>query len=124
MSNTRPKKRARSTRNNVTVFYDDELDEGDAGRDVTISQTTTGRVLHSTSLTGSLEEDASDMMDAVTDPWTIGFFDANTEAFVVDPLPDDLQESESCSHEAAEESDEEIKQCKVVVVFYFRLLVC
>jgi hypothetical protein len=84
-----------------------------------ISQTTTGRVLHSMSLTVSLEEDASDMMDVITDPWMTGFFDANTEAFMVDSLPDDLQESKSYSHEAAEESDEEIKQHKVVIVIYF-----
>jgi hypothetical protein len=114
-----PKKHAHSTCNNVTVFYNDELNEGNAGHNVMISQTTTGHVLYSTSLMVSLEEDASNMMDVIIDPWTTGFFDANTEAFMVYSLLDDLQESESCSHEAAEESDEEIKQCKVVIVIYF-----
>jgi hypothetical protein len=59
------------------------------------------------------------MMDAIMDPWMTGFFKANTEAFVVDSLLDNLQESKSCLHEAAEESDEEIKQHEVAVVFYF-----
>jgi len=105
---SRPRKRARGS---VTVFYDDEPSEGDAGRDVTISQTSTGRILRATSLTNVLEAETS----ATADPWTTGFFDVNTEAFVADSLPDDFQES--CSHDA-EESNEELKdQRKVVAIF-------
>ena len=81
--------RTRRVRNRPIVLYDDEPCEGEDGRNITISQTATGRVLHSTSLASGLETGSSLNRD-LPDPWTTGFFDSNTEAFVVDSPSDEL----------------------------------
>ena len=81
--------RTRHVRNRPIVLYDDEPCEGEDGRNITISQTAAGRVLHSTSLASGLETGSSLNRD-LPDPWTTGFFDSNTEAFVVDSPSDEL----------------------------------
>jgi hypothetical protein len=46
-----------------------------------------GRVLRSTAPASKLEEAGASINGDFADPWTIGFFDSNTEAFVVDSPP-------------------------------------
>jgi hypothetical protein len=84
MSTSRRSKRPRTR---VTVYHDDVPSKGDATRDITITRSSTGR-LHSATLASEPKAGASDS----TDPWTIGFFDKNSEPFVVDSLPDELQD--------------------------------
>jgi hypothetical protein len=79
-------KRTRRIRNRVTVYHDDEPCDDEGGRDITASRTTTGRIVHSTTLASKLETGTSINGD-FADPWTTGFFDCNTEAFVVDSPP-------------------------------------
>ena len=82
-------KRTRRVRNRVTVFYGDEPHEGKGGRHITVLQTGSGRVLHSTTLASKLETGTSLAINGdFADPWTTGFFDSNTEAFVVDSPKD------------------------------------
>jgi hypothetical protein len=64
----------------VTVLYDDDPSTDGSSRDVTIKQSSTGRLLQIA--TPGASESA--------DPWTQGFFDENSEAFVADSLPDEL----------------------------------
>jgi hypothetical protein len=73
------------------VLYEDEPCEG--GRNITISQTTKGRVLRSTALASKVKTGTSINSDSA-DPWTTGFFDSNTEAFVVDSPSDELLDFE------------------------------
>lgn len=80
MTDSRRLKRARKR---VTVSYDDDPSMNEPCRDITIMQSSTGRLLHSTTLANA---GASEFAD----PWTQGFFDKNSEAFVVDSLPDEL----------------------------------
>jgi len=72
--------------NRATVFYEDELCKGKGVHNITVLQSTTGHVLYSITLASKLETGASINGDIV-DPWTIGFFDSNTKAFVVDLPP-------------------------------------
>jgi hypothetical protein len=77
--------------------------------DITITQSVAGRILQSTTTEG---------MSDSTDPWTKGFFDNNSEAFVVDSLPDELQDIGLLDSQLG--SDEEIKDWpKVLTVVYF-----
>jgi hypothetical protein len=88
--------RTRRVRNRATISYGDEPCGDGGGRNITVSQSATGRVLRSTALASKLETGTSSNGD-FADPWTTGFFDSNTEAFVDDsPLvwaPDELLDS-------------------------------
>src|SRR3984957_20798965 len=109
MSTSRQTKRVRKR---AKVFYDDDPSEGDTHCDVTISQHATGRVSRSTTLVSEREAGTSDS----TDPWTTGFFDENSEAFVVDSLPDELQDFNTPALPL--DPDEETRvQPKVLTVF-------
>jgi len=68
------------------VYYDDE---GAAGRHITVSQTATGCILRSTGLASELQT-GTPINGNSKDPWTTGFFDSNSEAFLVDSPPDEL----------------------------------
>ena len=81
--------RTRRARNRATVLYDDDPCEGEAGHNIMISKTVTGRVLRSTALASELDAETTINSD-FADPWTTGFFDSNSEAFVVDSPPDEL----------------------------------
>jgi hypothetical protein len=96
MSTSRQKKR---TRKHVQVSYDDDPSEGDAHCDVKISRSATGRFIRSTVSVSDCKAGTSDS----TDPWTAGFFDENTEAFVVDSLPDELQDTPALELEPDED---------------------
>jgi len=95
MSATRRAKRLSKL---IKVRYDD--DPGEGNRDVTIRQTPGGRVARTVSV-GTPEAVTLDF----TDPWTNGFFDKNSEAFVADSLPDDLLDS-SLSDQYLDSSEE------------------
>jgi hypothetical protein len=106
--------RTRRVRNHATFLYDDEPCNEEGSRNITVSQTTTGRVLRSTALASKPEPGTS----INGDPWTTGFFDSNTEAFVVDSppvwAPDELLDSNSL------ESQPEPKDwCMVRIPFTF-----
>jgi hypothetical protein len=76
-------------RKRVKVKYDSDPDEGDTSLDITIARTPAARFIRSSTVVGKSEAGTTDS----TDPWTRGFFDEkNSEAFVVDSLPDDLQD--------------------------------
>ena len=105
-------RRTKRVRKRAKVFYDDDPSEGDTHCDVTISQHATGRVSRSTTLVSEREAGTSDS----TDPWTTGFFDENSEAFVVDSLPDELQDFNTPALPL--DPDEETRvQPKVLTVF-------
>jgi hypothetical protein len=78
---TMSNRRLKRLQKRITV-YDDDSSTGGSCRDVTVRQSATGRLLHSATPRASESADA--------DPWTQGFFDKNSEAFVVDSLPDEL----------------------------------
>lgn len=69
----------------VEVLYDDDLRDRDVHSEVTVFQSATGRLSRSTTL---VSEGTSDSAG----PWTPGYFDGNTEPFVLDSLPDELQD--------------------------------
>jgi hypothetical protein len=93
----------------VKIHYDNDSSGGDACRDITITQSVAGHILQSTTTEG---------MSDSTDPWTKGFFDNNSEAFVVNSLPDELQDIGPLDSQLG--SNEEIKdQPKVLTVVYF-----
>jgi hypothetical protein len=79
------------------ISYGDEPCSSGGGLNITVSQTATGRVFRSTALASKLETGTSSNGD-FADPWTTGFFDSNTEAFVDDsPIvwaPDELLDSD------------------------------
>lgn len=81
--------RKRRVCNHATILYNDELCKREASHNITISQTATGHVFHSTSFASNLETGTLINSDSA-DPWTTGFFNSNTEAFVVDSPPDEL----------------------------------
>jgi hypothetical protein len=81
-----PKAKPRRVRNRATVFYAEKPGERKGGRHITVRQTAAGRILHSTTIARKLETGTPDD-NFIDDPWTTGFFDSNTEAFVVDSLP-------------------------------------
>jgi hypothetical protein len=87
MPKTSSSQRTRRVRNRATVFYDDEPCKDEGSRNITVSQTAMGRVLRSTAPASKLEEAGASINGDFADPWTIGFFDSNTEAFVVDSPP-------------------------------------
>ena len=80
-------RQTRRLRKRVKVDYDNDPSGGDACRDITIMQSVAGRVLQST--TALATEGTSDS----TDPWTEDFFARNSKTFVVDSLPDELQDT-------------------------------
>jgi len=104
----------------VKIFYDDEPDEGDASHDVTITQATSGRLLHSTSLASGSQVEPSISGD-FTDPWSTGFFDENSEAFVADSLPDDVQDLDVPGSQLPE-SEQEPKDQRKVWCLHLRVL--
>jgi hypothetical protein len=109
-------KRTKQRRKRVKVFYDDDPTEGDVYCDVTISQSSSGRVFRS--MTRVSEREAGTTFDS-TDPWTGGFFDENSEAFVVDSLPDDLQDFDTPALQPDSDEDENISvRPKVLSVYY------
>jgi hypothetical protein len=108
-------KRTKPARKRAKVFYDDDLSEGEGYRDVTISQSRSGRVFRSA--TRASEREAGTTSDS-TDPWTGGFFDENSEAFVVDSLPDELQDFDTPASQLDPDEDENISvRPKVLTVF-------
>jgi hypothetical protein len=111
MSTSRRTKRARKR---VKVFYDDDPSEGDTHCDVTISQSATGCVSRSTALVSEREAGTSDS----TDPWTTGFFDENSEAFVVDSLPDELEDLNMPALQLDPDEETRVRP-KVLTVFTF-----
>ena len=86
MSTSRRTKATKRVRNRVTVSYDDDPTSEEAYRDITVMQSATGRIFRSTTFVGALEAAS----DESADPWSKGFFDKNSEAFVADSLPDEL----------------------------------
>jgi len=86
MPKAKSSQRTRRVRNRAVVSYTDEPYEDERGRDITVSRTATGRIIYSTTLASKLETGTSINGD-FADPWTTGFFDSNTEAFVVDSPP-------------------------------------
>jgi hypothetical protein len=113
MPTSRRKKRARTQ---VTISYDDDPREGDGCRDITVVRSTGGRILQSTVVVREPEARATDS----TDPWTNGFFDKNSEAFVVDSLPDELQGFDMPDSQL--DSNEEVKDRPKVLTVVYRLL--
>jgi hypothetical protein len=86
-------------RKRFKVHYDDDRVQNNTHRDITITRSRSGRVLSSTSKPQAQTSDS-------TDPWK-GFFDLKAEAFVVDSLPDELQDFSPPALPL--DSDEEIK---------------
>jgi hypothetical protein len=85
-------KRTRHILNRATTLYDDdESCEGEGGHHITISWTASGRIILSSALPLQLQTQTNHTRDSA-DPWTAGFFDSNTKAFVVevDSPPDEL----------------------------------
>jgi hypothetical protein len=76
--------RTRRARNRATVLYNDGPYKCEAGRDITVSQTATGRVIHSSVLAREPETGRDP-----ANPWTTGFFDPKTEETFIDDLPSD-----------------------------------
>src|SRR6266849_4628051 len=89
--------RTRCVRNHATISYGDEPCSSGGGLNITVLQTTTGRVLCSTALASKLETRTSSNGN-FADSWTTGFFNSNTEAFVDDsPIvwaPDEFLDSD------------------------------
>jgi hypothetical protein len=83
MPKAKTSKRTRRVPNHATFFYDDDPCEGESVRDITVGRSAGGRILRTTTLASRLETGTSINGD-LADPWTTGFFDANTEAVVVD----------------------------------------
>jgi len=94
-----PKSKSKPTRrprNRATILYGDEPRKGEGGRDYTISRSaTTGRVSRNTHVLAIERETGTSINNDSADPWTAGFFDSNTEAFVVDSPPDELPDFDS-----------------------------
>jgi hypothetical protein len=101
------------THPHVTIFYNDDPREGDACRDITVIRSTGGHILHSTALVREPEARVTDS----TDPWTDGFFDKNSKPFVVDSLPDELQDFDTPDSQL--DSNEEIKDPPKVLPLLF-----
>jgi hypothetical protein len=112
---TSKRTRQQQRRKRVRVFYDDDPSEGDVYCDVTVSQSSSGRVFRSTT---RVSEREAGMTSDSTDPWTGGFFDENSEAFVVDSLPDDFQDFDTPALQPDSDEDENISvRPKVLTVF-------
>jgi hypothetical protein len=95
MPKSTPNKRTRRVRNRPTYTYADDPREVESRRNITVSQTTSGRILHSNTLATKLVETRASINGDFADPWTTGFFDSNTEAFVIDSPPaDELLDSD------------------------------
>jgi hypothetical protein len=112
MPTSRRKKRART---HVAISYDDDLREDD-DRDITVVRSTGGRFIHSSTVVREPEARATDS----TNPWTNGFFDKNSEAFVVDSLPDELQGFDMPDSQL--DFNEEVKDRPKVLTVVCRLL--
>jgi hypothetical protein len=104
-------RRAKRLSKLIKVRHDD--DPGDGSRDITIRQTLGGRVVR----TVSVAKPEAETLD-FTDPWTNGFFDKNSEAFVADSLPDDLLDSSLSDQYLG--SNEETKDLPKVFTFVYR----
>lgn len=85
MPKAKNSQRTRRARNHARVLYDNEPYEGEAGRDITVLQSTTGRVIHSTTRASEPETGRDS-----ADPWTTGFFDSKTGEFIADLPSDEL----------------------------------
>lgn len=85
-------KSKRTRKRHAQVLYDDDPSEGDSYFDITISQSSTGRISRKVSRSTAFVSERDEGTSDSTDPWTPGFFEKNTEAFVLDPLPDELQD--------------------------------
>jgi hypothetical protein len=83
MPKAKTSKRTRRVHNRATFSRDDDLCEGEGVRDITVARSAGGRVLRTTTFASERKTGTSINGD-FADPWTTGFFDANTEAVVVD----------------------------------------
>jgi hypothetical protein len=97
-------RRAKRARKRVTVFYDDDPIVDEPCSDITVTRSSTGRVLHSTSLVKDLQ---AVPFEEPANPWTKGFFEKNSEPFVADSLPEDLPDLDAPDFQL--DSNEEIK---------------
>ncbi|KAI0280828.1 hypothetical protein BGY98DRAFT_1185291 [Russula aff. rugulosa BPL654] len=79
MPKAKTSKRTRRVVNRATVFYDNPC-EGESIRNITVRRSAGGRVLRTT----SIQKTETSINGDSADPWTTGFFDANTETVVVD----------------------------------------
>jgi hypothetical protein len=105
MSTSQRTKATKCARNCVTISYDDDPTSEEAYCDITVMQSATGCIFRSTTFVGALEVAS----DKSADPWSKGFFDKNSEAFVADSLPDELPNLDTLDLQL--DFDEEIKNC-------------
>ena len=86
MPKAKSSQQTRHVQNCAVVSYTNELYEDKCGCDIIVSWTTTGRIIYSTTLASKLKTETL-INSNFTDPWTIEFFNSNTEVFVVDSPP-------------------------------------
>jgi hypothetical protein len=82
MPKAKTSKRTRRVRNRATFFYHDDPCKDEGIRDITVARSAGGRIRRTTTLS-KLNIGTSINAD-LSDPWTLGFFDSNTEAGVAD----------------------------------------